>query len=118
MIKRLLKSGNSDKIEKGKELLAVELSEIKEIAEMIFERIDKRMDDLKKLEASLDEKILILERLIERAENIRPSIEKDLRHNEIIALRKRGLKIDEISDILDMPVGEVELILNLYSTKS
>lgn len=118
MIKRLLKSGSTDKIEREKELLAVELAEIKEIAEMIFERIEKRMDELKKLEASLDEKISILERLIERAENIRPSVEKDLRHNEIIALRKRGLKIDEISDILDIPVGEVELILNLYSIKS
>jgi DNA-directed RNA polymerase specialized sigma24 family protein len=40
------------------------------------------------------------------------------RKHEIIALKRRGLKIDEIASILDMPVGEVQLVVNLDGHKA
>lgn len=118
MLKKILKKEEKEKkINKEKELLAIELSEIKEISEMIFERIDKKIAELKAIESSIDEKATKLEILIQRAESIKPIPEGRDRRHEIFALKQRGLKIDEIAEILDIPSGEVELIINLYPDK-
>lgn len=113
----MLGKSESNKAEnnKGRErgLLSLELAEVKEISDLIFKRLEKKIEVLEAIEASVDEKIARLERLIHRAEAIRPVSGGLNREHEIMALKQRGLKIDEIADIIDMPVGEIELVLNL-----
>lgn len=94
-------------------LLSLELSEIREISDMIFKRLERKIKVLEAIETSVDEKLSALEKLINRAEAIIPATGLTNREQEISALKQKGLKIDEIAGILDMPVGEVELILNL-----
>ena len=36
------------------------------------------------------------------------------RQREIVSLHHKGLKTMEIGEVLDMPLGEVELILELF----
>lgn len=104
---------------KGRErgLLSLELAEVKEISDLIFKRLEKKIEVLEAIEASVDEKVARLERLIHRAESIRPVSGGLNREHEIMALKDRGLKIDEIAGIIDMPVGEIELVLNLHSER-
>lgn len=103
------------------DLLTRELVEVKEIADIIFERLGKKIEALKAIEASVDEKIATFEKLNKTgvfvghySESINSLEVESYRQDKIIALKQRGLKIDEIVNILDVPVGEVELILNLY----
>lgn len=105
------KADNNKGRERG--LLSLELAEVKDISDLIFKRLEKKIEVLEAIEASVDEKIARLERLIHRAEAIRPVPGGLNREHEIMALKQRGLKIDEIADIIDMPVGEIELVLNL-----
>jgi hypothetical protein len=98
---------------KDKYLLALELAEVKEIADIIFNRLNKKIEVLESIEASVDEKIKILETLIEKAEALNITSQSIGRHDEIVSLGKKGMKSHEIADILDIPVGEVELVLNL-----
>ncbi|KAF0123330.1 MAG: hypothetical protein FD151_345 [bacterium] len=102
-------------------LLTRELVEVKEIADIIFERLGEKIEALKAIEASVDEKIATFEKLNKTEMSVVPYSEsinslevESYRQHKIIALKQRGLKIDEIVNILDIPVGEVELILNLY----
>ncbi len=115
MLKKLLRTGQAGTKETAKELLTLEISEIGEIAEKLFTRLDEKINTLKSIEALADEKIGILEKLLLRVENINLPADygTDFRHREIDALAKKGLKVDEIASILDMPRGEVELILSL-----
>lgn len=95
---------------RAKELLALEVSEIEAIADKIFLRLDKKMDQLKSLEARADRKIDILDRMLMKTDDAEMP---DNRRGEIRALAGKGLKVDEIAGILDIPTGEVELTLNL-----
>lgn len=113
MIKGIFK--NHKELIKSKELVAIELSEAKEIADLIVSRIEKKIEILKAIETNVDEKIVILQQLIDRLEIIKNDIPPINRETEVLNLYRRGLKIDEIAEILDMPLGEVELILNLQS---
>jgi hypothetical protein len=98
---------------KEKSLLLLELAEIKEISDKLFERIEKKIEVLKALEASVDEKIVALKKLGQEGIVLEtPSAGTDHRL-AVISLKKKGLGIQEIASILGMPVGEVELILNL-----
>lgn len=112
-IKKTLKGEGAGQHRTEGSLLALELSEIREISDMIFQRLERKIKVLEAIEASVDEKLSALEKLIDRAEAIVPTAELTNREQEISALKQKGLKIDEIAGILDMPVGEVELILNL-----
>jgi DNA-binding NarL/FixJ family response regulator len=84
--------------------------EIKEIGALVLKRIEKKIDELKAIEKRIDEKIDLLKALAEKAEEIH---KKDIRHEEVINLYRRGLKIDDISNSLGIPSGEVDLILRM-----
>ncbi|MBI5639110.1 MAG: hypothetical protein HZA17_01665 [Nitrospirae bacterium] len=96
-------------------MLSLELTEVEEIAERLFLSIEKKVRDLRTVEERLDKKIGFLEALLSRADLTGASSDDraDLRHREIFVLHEKGLKIEEISSILDMPRGEVELIMGL-----
>lgn len=116
MIKGILKRRKD--LLKGKELLTVELAEAREIADIILKKIERKIEVLEAIESSVDEKILTLQRLIDRIEILKDSSLPVDREREVMKLHRRGLKIDEIAEILDIPSGEVELILNLQSNLS
>jgi DNA-directed RNA polymerase specialized sigma24 family protein len=118
MLKKVLKPRGKGKREKKENtVLSMELAEIKEVADIIFKRLEKKIEVLEAIEASVDEKIATLERIVQQAESISTTSEKRDRRHEVIAMNSRGLKIDEIAAILDMPLGEVNLILNLHAEK-
>lgn len=104
-------------VQKEKEVLALELSEIREISENLFKKIDKKIQLFKTIEAAVDKKIAHLERLVQRTEDLPSPGNGTDRHREIVALMEKGLKPVEIAGILDMPVGEVHLILALNVQK-
>lgn len=111
MLRKMLKSKKG--ADREKELLTLQVSEAHEISEIILKRLDEKIKILKELDASSEEKIKALERLIRLAEVAVSSPREFDRQKTIAALLKKGLKIDEIAKILDMPEGEVELILSL-----
>ena len=98
---------------KEKSLLLLELAEIKEISDKLFERIEKKIEVLKALEASVDEKIVALKKLGQEGIVLETPPAGTDHRLAVISLKKKGLSIQEIASILGMPVGEVELILNL-----
>ena len=85
------------------------------------------IDALKKLEERIDEKISLLTAIEEKAGKKLEALEKLMyssmaskpasgminRSGEILALKEKGLDVQEISKILSVPAGEVELILSL-----
>lgn len=115
MLKKILKTKKQNVRNDAKEMLTLELAEIQEISEKLFSRLDKKIKTIHDAEARLDRKIETLEKLIHVAENIKQPVLnlEDVRRRDINTLSKRGLKIDEIASMLDMPKGEVELILSL-----
>lgn len=94
--------------------LTLELSEIREISELLFARIDKKLNILEAMELTLDRKIQALERLIARAEALAAPADGMNRPHDILALQKKGMTTTEIAEALGLPVGEVELIANLH----
>jgi DNA-directed RNA polymerase specialized sigma24 family protein len=116
MFKRILESSVLQKRER--QLLDRHLSEVREIADMLITRIEEKIEMFRQLEGRVDEKTLRLEALLARSEAKRVPLTDQSRPSEIVTLHRRGLKIDEIAAILDIPSGEVELILNLHTTKS
>jgi DNA-directed RNA polymerase specialized sigma24 family protein len=117
MLKKTFRSALTVRRQRENELLALELSEIKDIADILFGRIEKKIEELKNIEVLVDEKIKFLKDLIKRAESLASSSESSTHFREVITLSEQGLKIDEIARILDMPAGEVELILNLATKR-
>jgi cytoskeletal protein RodZ len=113
MPKKTPKSKVEDKASKERGLLLLELAEIKEISDKIFERIEKKIEVLRALEASVDEKIMALKRLGQEKDSPLTTSETIDHKQAILALQQKGLKNEEIAGILNLPVGEVELILNL-----
>jgi hypothetical protein len=114
-------------------VLSLEIAEIKEISDIIFRRIENKIGMLNEMEASVDRKIAVLERLLQRAEYfsnvpakapgmVRTKVPANTpaqtngmtRQQEVIAMKQRGLKAGEIAGMLHMPVGEVEMILGLH----
>ena len=111
--KKTSKSRPKGKTSKEKSLLLLELAEIKEISDKLFEKIEKKIEVLRALDTSVDEKIIALRKLGQEGVTLEtPSADVDNRPT-VISLKKKGLSIQEIAGILHMPVGEVELILNL-----
>ena len=70
MVQTLFTSKARSSIEKQKGVLSLELAEVKEISEVIFKKLEKKIQVIEALEASVDNKISTLERLIQRAESI------------------------------------------------
>ncbi len=95
-------------------IMSFQLAEAQEIADLLIERIEQKISTLKDLESAIDKKILIIERLLQRADSIKiPSLTRTDKYDEILYLKNKGMKIEEISKLLDIPAGEVELFLNL-----
>ena len=96
----------------------LEVMEINDIAEKLFIRIDQKIKELKTIEARADEKIVILDGLITKFKklNLPPGtldMGGDGRRKEVLALSEKGFNSDQVARILNLPTGEVELILNL-----
>jgi hypothetical protein len=98
---------------KAQDLLTLELAEVKDIADLIFKRLNRKIEVLEAIETSVDEKLRVLEKLIKKAESCKTSLSKLDCHSEILSLGRKGVKSRDIADRLDIPVGEVELILSL-----
>ncbi len=116
MIKGILKQRKkTGKIREADRLLQLELSEIEELSSLLMSRVDTRVRALNEAEQRLDEKIEILENLLIQAENIlqEPASTLDYRYKEVVLLSRKGLKIEEIATLLDIPGGEVEFIINM-----
>ena len=115
MMKRLFGMKGNAAADEAREELTLELAEIEEIAGKLFRRMDERFEELKKLEARLDEKSRAVESLIARAGSLGAAHGDAVaaRRREVAALARKGLKVDEIAGVFDMTRGEVELILNL-----
>jgi DNA-binding NarL/FixJ family response regulator len=103
---------------KEKDLLSLEIAEVKEIADLIFKRLNRKIGVLEAIEQSVDEKIRLLETLIRKAESLKTEMPTSDRHNEIVSLGRKGMQGREIAAALDIPVGEVELVLSLRGVKS
>jgi hypothetical protein len=117
MVQTLFTSKTRSSIETHKGLLSLELAEVREISEIIFKKLEKKIRVIEALEESVDNKISLLERLIQRAESISTPGGGLTRQHEIISLQQKGLGTKEISEVLDMPQGEVALILDLHVQK-
>jgi hypothetical protein len=117
MLKGLFGRKGGGGSEDARERLTLELVEIEEIAGALFKRMEARLEELKAMEARLDEKTGALESLLARAASIGAAQADavDARRREVVALSKKGLNADEIAGVFDMTRGEVELILNLVS---
>lgn len=97
---------------------AMEVMEINEIAEKLVERIERKIATLKQIEAQADQKIAVLDGLITRFKKLNEAApnyggEGDIRQREVLTLARKGFSAEQIACILDLPSGEVELILNL-----
>jgi len=111
--KKAVKSKPKGKTSKEKSLLLLELAEIKEISDKLFERIEKKIEVLKALEASVDEKIVSLKKLGLEGTALETLTAGTDQRPAVISLKKKGISSQEIAATLGMPIGEVELILNL-----
>ena len=116
-LKNILKKTmeNPWKIQKNFNL---EVIEINDIAEKLFVRIDRKIKDLKMVEARADAQIATLDGLINTFSKMNHSIPpgvavREGRQREVQTLFGKGFAADQIARILDLPSGEVELILNL-----
>jgi hypothetical protein len=115
MLKDIFRRKGGAESNDARERLTLELVEIEEIAGVLFKRMEARLEELKAIEARLDEKAGALESLLSRAASIgfAHGDAVDARRREVVALSRKGLKADEIAGVFDMNRGEVELILNL-----
>ena len=113
MLNNMFSSDSRTEIEKQKRLLTRERSELRQISDIIIQKLEKKIQVLATMESTIDRKMASLEQLLQRAETIKvPAIDTS-RPNEIISLRERGMSPEEIAQVLEMPMGEVSLILDL-----
>jgi len=98
--------------------LALEVAEIREISDLIFKRIELKISVLNEIEAAADKKIASLEQLIKRADLVKAPSAVMSRQEQVVSMKQRGLKLGEIARTLQMPVGEVELILGMHLQKA
>jgi hypothetical protein len=96
----------------------LEVMEINDIAEKLFVRIDQKIKALKAVEARADEKIALLDGLINKFKKMNPTADLlgaggEGHQKEVQSLFGKGFNAEQIARILDLPSGEVELILNL-----
>jgi len=106
---------NPWKIQKN---FTLEVMEINDIAERLIVRLDQNIKAFKTVEARADEKIAILDGLITKFKKMNISTELldavgEGHQKEVKALSGKGLSSEQIARVLNLPSGEVELILNL-----
>ncbi|MEO5357737.1 MAG: helix-turn-helix domain-containing protein [Nitrospirae bacterium YQR-1] len=93
--------------------IRAEMVRFEKLIDSAFKRLNRQVEILEAIEASVELKIANLERLMQMNDCISSQSNDGNRRYEVIALARRGLKIDEIADILGITKGEVDLILNL-----
>jgi hypothetical protein len=101
--------------EKQHQLLTRERAEIRKISDIVIGKLEKKIEVLKAMESSIDKKIAAFESLILQAEAIKSNGDFRNRPHEIMTLYGKGMKAEDISAVLVMPVGEVQLILELQT---
>lgn len=97
------------------EALDREVTLLEEAAERFFRKVEGRLEALERLQESLDAKARALEDRLARAERAvaLPHGAAEGRGRAVAALHAKGLSADEIASFLDIPRGEVELMLEL-----
>lgn len=92
------------------------LEEVEELSEFVIKRIDEKIERLQEIEKRIDKKVELLQRLLARVDEVtdEPLPKEHYRIREVLVLAEKGLKVEEIASILDIPVGEVELIINVH----
>jgi len=149
MVNNVITADRKSSAKKEKQCLDLELAEIREISDMMFKKLELKIQTMQALEASIDKKQRSLELLIQQADLLEKKIQEggDIsvsleakrsnferllqnaekhssqecrtnRNHEIIALAGKGLAPREIAEVLVMPQGEVELILELNLQKA
>jgi len=106
------------------------LAESRNAADKFLEELEQEKNALKNLAASIGERENSLRELIKQAKDYEDlsnsandqKIEKtdsfsEEPYREILSLARKGLNEEEISQQLDLPEGEIDLILNLSRVK-
>jgi DNA-directed RNA polymerase specialized sigma24 family protein len=110
----MLTAKHGQNAESKNRVLTHEIGEIAEISDLLFRRIEKKIEDLRTIEASLDTKISSLERLLQQSHCSVAEAEAPVPRREVVSLKQRGFTTAEISETLGLPAGEVELILAVH----
>lgn len=116
-MKKFLNFGQKSDKEKIDNLVNVYL-EIKEVAEKLCEKIENKILELKEIEKRVDTKIEQYKNLISRIDAQKVTKSTYDKKNEVIKLYLSGEEPENISRILGIPIGEVELLINLYKIKT
>lgn len=103
---------------KTRKVTKLEMVEFNEIADKLMDRIDIKIKTLKEIELRINQKIAVLDGLMTRYKTMNlpgelPAGIVKAYPNDIRTLADKGFGSDQIARILDMPSGEVELMLNL-----
>jgi hypothetical protein len=108
-----LEQVKKDDLRRKSNALFFEMANFQDISDAIFKKIEKKINVLETLDTSLNQKISAFEKLIKKVDSVELQTKNNSRQHEVLALIKRGFSIEDISSILVMPKGEVELISNL-----
>jgi len=117
-LKKIINTFRQGSREPNREMVLT-LTEVDEITDKLVSRIEKKITALRTLSAEADQRIAILDGLITKYKNIHLPARIDSRPEEknsrgdVRMLSGKGFSPDQISRILDLPSGEVELMLNL-----
>jgi len=131
--RKFFKPGSIEISEKTIQDFCQLLDESKEAAGKFLEELEKEKDALKDLALSIDEKERRLNDLINKSkpymdllssvntgsDNAKKAIAFSREtYREVVSLAHKGLNIEQISQQLVLPEGEIDLILNLSRTKN
>jgi len=131
--RKFFKPGSIEISEKTIQDFCQLLDESKEAAGKFLEELEKEKDALKDLALSIDEKERRLNDLINKSkpymdllssvntgsDNAKKAIAFSREtYREVLSLAHKGLNIEQISQQLVLPEGEIDLILNLSRTKN
>jgi hypothetical protein len=117
-LKKIINTFRQGAREPNREMVLT-LSEIDEITDKLVSRIEKKITALRTLSGEADQRIAILDGLITKYKNIQLPARIEARPEEkssqgdVRLLSGKGFSPDQIARILDLPSGEVELMLNL-----
>lgn len=111
--KEAIEQLNKDNLRQKSNALYFEIANFQDISDAIFKKIEKKINVLETLDTSLHQKISAFEKLIKKVDSIELQTKNNSRQHEVLSLIKRSFSIEDISSVLAMPKGEVELISNL-----
>ena len=123
-MKNVKTSGRNETMRKTADLLESLVTDSSRVAEQWRDQIEKKHDLMRQMNEQLDERIVSFKLLCGREEALRQSPRTVTgstpegaslagREKKIITLARKGRRTDEIADQLDLPRGEVDLVLGL-----